>query len=116
MTEKKKPGIAGVDPDVRFLLANERTLLAWIRTGLALQAGGFALAHFGTNAASGKIAGIAAILFGGMMALIGYNRFRAADAAIRKGTLPEQGIGPKLEVIIVIGIALVLAGVEAWQH
>ena len=31
-------------PDYRFTLANERTLLAWLRTGLALVAGGVAVA------------------------------------------------------------------------
>jgi putative membrane protein len=33
----------GTDPDARFSLANERTFLAWIRTGLALLAGAAAL-------------------------------------------------------------------------
>lgn len=33
----------GSEPDARFSLANERTFLAWIRTSLALLAGGVAL-------------------------------------------------------------------------
>lgn len=33
----------GKEPDPRFTLANERTFLAWIRTSLALTAGGVAL-------------------------------------------------------------------------
>ena len=33
-------------PDYRFSLANERTFLAWIRTGLALIGGGLAVAAF----------------------------------------------------------------------
>jgi len=33
----------GHDPDYRFSLANERTFLAWIRTALALLAGGVAV-------------------------------------------------------------------------
>ncbi|TPG31863.1 YidH family protein [Mycolicibacterium hodleri] len=33
----------GSDPDYRFTLANERTFLAWVRTGLALLAGAVAL-------------------------------------------------------------------------
>ena len=114
--EKNKSKLGGLDPDVRFLLANERTLLAWIRTGLALQAGGFALAHFGNGGDGSEAAGILAILFGGVMALIGYSRFRAADKAIRSGRLPRLGIGPTLEVGIVILTAVVLAVVEAWQH
>lgn len=36
----------GSTPDYRFSLANERTFLAWIRTGLALVGGGLAVAGF----------------------------------------------------------------------
>lgn len=36
----------GEEPDARFSLANERTFLAWIRTSLALIAGGVALEAF----------------------------------------------------------------------
>jgi putative membrane protein len=114
MADRSK--LAGTDPDVRFLLANERTLLAWIRTGLALQAGGFALAHFAHAGTGGELAGILAILFGGFMAIVGYSRFRAADRAIRRGELPKQGRGPTIEVIVVVFTAIVLAVVEAWQH
>ena len=34
------------EPDYRFTLANERTFLAWIRTALALIAGGIAVVQF----------------------------------------------------------------------
>lgn len=37
----------GSAPDPRFTLANERTFLAWIRTGLALMAGAIAIEGFG---------------------------------------------------------------------
>jgi uncharacterized membrane protein YidH (DUF202 family) len=36
-----------VEPDSRFVQANERTLLAWIRTGLALVTFGFVIARLG---------------------------------------------------------------------
>lgn len=36
----------GCEPDPRFTLANERTFLAWIRTALALLAGGIAVEAF----------------------------------------------------------------------
>ena len=57
-----------VGPDVRFLLANERTLLAWLRTGLTVMALGFVVARFGlflrllslqTQAASASVNGAA---------------------------------------------------------
>ncbi|MCO4252076.1 YidH family protein [Pseudarthrobacter raffinosi] len=36
----------GTEPDPRFTLANERTFLAWVRTSLALLAGGIAIEAF----------------------------------------------------------------------
>ena len=36
----------GTEPDPRFTLANERTFLAWIRTSLAMVAGGIAVEAF----------------------------------------------------------------------
>lgn len=39
----------GGEPDARFTLANERTFLAWIRTSLALIAGGVALEVLGLD-------------------------------------------------------------------
>jgi putative membrane protein len=44
LTERLLPG--GTEPDPRFTLANERTFLAWIRTSLALLAGGIAIEAF----------------------------------------------------------------------
>lgn len=102
-----------LDPDVRFLLANERTLLAWVRTGLTLQAGGFALTHFSSNnPVSSQIAGILAIISGGVIAVVGYSRYKAADRAIRNHKLPETGVGPAIEVIVVVVIALLLSVIQ----
>lgn len=94
------------DVDTRFLLANERTLLAWIRTSLAIEAGGVALAAVHKRH---SYLGITILLLGAVVALIGFHRFRAADRAIRKGCLPPAGTGPALQVIGVVVVAVILA-------
>lgn len=92
--------------DVRFLLANERTLLAWIRTSLAIEAGGIALA---TVHKHHPYFGIIILLLGAGSALIGYHRFHVADKSIRRHHLPPSGNGPRAQVIGIVGVAIVLA-------
>jgi putative membrane protein len=100
---------ARFDPDVRFLLANERTLLAWIRTSIAVQAGGLALAHFGGKTSNvEKLLGIVIIAFGATMSVIGYQRFKAADKAIRAAKLPSIGIAPLLNFAAVVFLSIML--------
>jgi putative membrane protein len=98
--------------DIRFLLANERTLLAWVRTGLTLIAGGVGVSFISTDSKYGTIAGIGAIAFGGALALIGYARYRIADTAIRVGKLPSTGFGGMLVVAGVVLFALALVIVK----
>lgn len=47
MSETDKAAPYVVEPDPRVLFAAERTLLAWIRTGVALMGFGFVVARFG---------------------------------------------------------------------
>lgn len=103
-----------LDPDVRFLLANERTLLAWIRTALALIVGGLALTQFG-NSYSTSYVGIIVIFMGAVMTLIGLARFKSADTAIRKGQLPIAGQGPQIQVMAVVTLSLVLIAIEIFK-
>src|SRR5689334_17202973 len=100
---------AALDVDVRFLLANDRTLLAWIRTSLAIEAGGLVLIQVHSEH---KWLGSIVVALGAMVALMGYTRYRAADRAIRAGRLPRVGIGPLVEVGLVVGLALLLGIVE----
>ncbi|MDQ3123635.1 MAG: DUF202 domain-containing protein [bacterium] len=101
-----------LDPDVRFLLANERTLLAWVRTAIALIGGGVLLTHLGGNEGSKSYMGIIIILMGALMCIVGFMRFKAADEAIRKGILPQMGNGPVIQVSGVIILALFIIIIE----
>jgi putative membrane protein len=93
------------DIDARFLLANERTVLAWTRTALTLVAGGVGIDQFGD--VTGKTA-LAALLLvcGAGAAIVGAFRYQAADRAIRRGDLPPRGQAP---VIVAVGVAFVAA-------
>lgn len=113
----KNPKNDNLDPDVRFLLANERTLLAWIRTALAVLAGGIALIQLaGEDAKTQNVIGTAVVFLGAFMALIGYIRFQASDKAIRRGELPALGHEPFIQTggIVIVALTLVtthLAGI-----
>ncbi|HSX31056.1 MAG TPA: DUF202 domain-containing protein [Candidatus Saccharimonadales bacterium] len=95
-----------LDVDVRFLLANERTLLAWIRTSLAIEAGGLALALTQRHS---PVVGIIILLLGAGTAAIGYHRFIVADRSIRRHHLPPNGNGPAVQVAGVVAVAIGLA-------
>ena len=108
MANKKLPSITDselLDIDVRFLLANERTLLAWVRTALAVIAGGVAVAQLGQHDTQHSALGTVVVLLGASMAWIGYLRYKEANVAIRNGRLPEYGHGPKLQVGVVLCFA-----------
>ena len=98
-----------VGPDVRFLLANERTLLAWLRTAIALQAGGLAVLQFATALEARSFIGVGLLLIGAACGLFGLSRYRAADRAIRTDRLPEPGRGPTVVTLVVAALGIVLA-------
>lgn len=109
MMSKKQDDLEMLDPDVRFLLANERTLLAWVRTALAVIAGGVVLTQLGPQgSATQELIAVFAILLGGSMAVVGYLRYRAADKAIRHGELPTTGKEPAVQATSVAVIAAAL--------
>ena len=105
-------------PDYRFTLANERTLLAWLRTALALVAGGVAVATYapdlGTPGGSGAVA-LGLVLIGLGTAIGGHRRWRANEDAIRADRpLPRS---PALGVLaaavaVVVAVVGVLVAVE----
>ncbi|MCA9328003.1 DUF202 domain-containing protein [Candidatus Saccharibacteria bacterium] len=98
-----------LDVDVRFLLANERTLLAWIRTGLTIQAGGIALTAFHQQS---PIPGIIVLLMGALVAYIGYRRFKISDVSIRSGHLPPSDASVVLQVYGLTIVAVAIAFIQ----
>ena len=90
-------------PDPRFLLANERTLLAYERTAAV---GALNLLE-GTwpNVALG----VALLLASALTAGVGWQRYRQAERAIRQGTDLPSGIGVQVVVLAVIAIIVVVA-------
>ena len=103
------------DVDYRFLLANERTFLAWMRTALALIAGGVALDQFVVVAGARDLVtvlGIFAITLGAIVAVLGTIQWRRADRAMRSGSRMDSSatvmvIGSIL-AIFALAIALLL--------
>jgi putative membrane protein len=84
------------EPDYRFTLANERTLLAWVRTALALDATGLGVIRFAPQLGlpGGREAlGIALIVLGTVAAGASYGRWARVDRAIRAGApLPRSAV------------------------
>jgi putative membrane protein len=102
--------------DYRFILANERTFLAWLRTGLALVAGGVALDQFVALASGSEFVqwlAIATIGLGALVGVVGIVRWRQADAVMHEGGVMRRSsaalwLGVAFVVIAVsIGLALV---------
>ncbi|MEU8683628.1 DUF202 domain-containing protein [Streptomyces sp. NPDC048611] len=77
----------GVTPDYRFSLANERTFLAWLRTGLALVGGGFAVDQFLPRLHEGlRLTFTVVLLVGGALcALRAVNHWVRCERAMRRG-------------------------------
>jgi putative membrane protein len=111
-----RPDQERLDVDVRFLLANERTLLAWLRTALTLQAGGVALIQLAGHSEVLSGASFGLLALGSAGAVIGFVRYRAADRAIRTAQLPPAGLGQVLLTAGVVVLATVLVVNYAVDH
>lgn len=99
--------------DARFLLANERTLLAWVRTGLTLMAAGVAARQLDEGVARHRVVSELLVLLGTLAVVAGGLRYVAADRALREGRLPATGRFPLLLVagVALIGVGLMVASV-----
>ncbi|GAB3310787.1 DUF202 domain-containing protein [Epidermidibacterium keratini] len=110
----------GREPDPRFSLANERTFLAWIRTSLALLAGGVGLEAFAPAVfPAGVRKWLAIALIALAMALAATSCFRwvRLERAMRQSKpLPLNGLSLVLAagtaiIALVIGIVFLTRGI-----
>ena len=119
--EVRKPeSVYGVgdEPDPRFSLANERTALAWMRTALALVAGGVAVVS--VSALQGlphwsALVGGAACLGGALLAVRAVTSWARVERALRlREPLPSPRALVSLAggVIVFAVVAVMLAVLE----
>lgn len=106
------------EPDLRILQANERTLLAWIRTGLTLMALGFVLARMNVwlklqdpehRSTATLWIGVVVVGLGTACQLVGATRFVHARRAIVEG----RPIVPAAAGPVAVAIAVIVIGVAA---
>ncbi|WP_040167562.1 YidH family protein [Microbacterium gorillae] len=101
----------GSEPDARFTLANERTFLAWMRTSLALIAGGVALEvlSLDLNPALRLTAAVLLVVVGTVSSILAWLGWRRTERALREGRpLPSSPLGPVLGATVTIAGALLL--------
>jgi putative membrane protein len=118
-TDRRRPGSVyrqGIEPDPRFSMANERTALAWLRTSLALVAGGIGLTSLTKLAGLARgLDAVAAVmcLLGGWLAVSAVLGWRRRELALRTGRLlPAPVAMPWLAGLVAL-VAIVLAGYVA---
>jgi len=104
----------GTTPDYRFSLANERTFLAWIRTGLALIGGGLAVDGFLPPLHVPHLRETLAIVLmalGAVIALRAVDHWTRCERAMRLGQpLPASRFPAILAVAVAVGaVALLIA-------
>jgi putative membrane protein len=99
----------GEEPDPRYTLANERTFLAWVRTALAMLAGGVALHALrlpDTEWVRTAVA-VVLVLFGALATVLALVRWARVERAMRTGQpLPGFGLGYLLTLAVVVGAVL----------
>lgn len=99
----------GVEPDPRFTLANERTLLAWIRTALALVVTGIGIVALTEQIGQQPLvaaASIVACLAGTATSIGAYVRWQRVERSLRlRRPLPALAAGT-----IIVATVVLLAG------
>ena len=100
----------GQEPDPRFTLANERTLLAWLRTALALVVAGVAvvaLSELITPEWLVEVIAGAAFLGGAVTASLGYLQWQRVERALRRREPLPAGVGTLVVLATILALALI---------
>lgn len=104
----------GDEPDPRFSLANERTFLAWIRTALALIAGGVAIDAIAVPlpAPVRVVASVVLLVLGLALPLLAWFGWAAGERALRlRRPLPGSVVTLPLAVGVLVVAAVVGIGI-----
>ena len=96
------PRDVGEHPDYRFTLANERTFLAWIRTALALAAGGLGIVAFIDDLYGKEFLGLMLLGLSFVTSASSYRRWARAERSMR---LDEPLPASRFPLVIAIGTA-----------
>lgn len=96
----------GSEPDPRFSLANERTLLAWLRTALGLVVAGIAVTAL-TELIDPlwlvDVVAAVAFLAGATTAVTGWRQWARSEAAMRRGEPLPSARGA---IVVLAGVLL----------
>ena len=109
MSEERAGRPPRTQTEVREHLANERTLLAWVRTGVSLISFGLVIERLGTevsfSAGSGMF-GVALAVLGCLALVMGTVQFLRSRRSIERG----EFISAALAYMVVVAGSLALAG------
>jgi len=102
----------GVEPDPRFTLANERTFLAWVRTALALTAGGVALDALALDLDGHlKVAvALCLVVLGALLPLGAWRGWARTERALRRH---EELPAPTWAPVVAVAVAAAGFGLAA---
>lgn len=107
-------GDSGAPPTARDYLANERTLLAWIRTALTVVGIGFIVDRLASESErAGPVAwlGIALVILGAVVALAGAYSYLRVRRELASGTY-RAAVG--LHLVVVAILVLAALGIAAF--
>jgi len=103
------PQRVGKEPDYRFTLANERTFLAWIRTALALSAGGMAALHLIPDVGGSALLGLGLLALSLATAATSYRRWAHNETSMRLGQPLTVSRLPQVMAVATAIVALLAA-------